>query len=202
MFNFCDKDGVDDENGNVGDGLMERGEMYFNIVTSEDKWSYMLSIVNINTFNGHQIEKIELMKWKFWWCSRETLPTLFFTQEGIKRIIRWKLQHWEGRNKSRLPQLFYSFVMCGCWKGNCEATRKCWRMQQSRPGLDGGCDGGSPPDFYQERGQDLSLRHGQTGLWLVSWAQPHCISTSAGLAASTRTPPPPHPGTAWTSDRH
>ena len=37
MFNFCDKDGFDDENGNVGDGLMERGEMYFNIVTSEDK---------------------------------------------------------------------------------------------------------------------------------------------------------------------
>ena len=34
MLNFCDKEG--DGNGNVEDGLMERGEMGFNIVTSQD----------------------------------------------------------------------------------------------------------------------------------------------------------------------
>ena len=128
----------------------------------------------------------------------EVLMMLVSHKRELKIIIRWKLvqTYREGReNKSRLLlELLYSFVMWGCWKGNCEATRKCWRMQSSSGGLAMVCGMRMEVAWLPPRARPrLVLETGQTGC--DGGHQPHCISRISWprLPASTRPPPPPAP---------
>ena len=74
--------------------------------------------------------QIELIKWKFWWCSWSWNSShIIFQKRGSKRIYRsFQLVHISTKEVISILTFTRTFVfkcfMWGWWKGNCEATYK------------------------------------------------------------------------------